>query len=78
MEAHADGAIDGIKVDMDGNLWCGWGWSGAPGATSSDLDGVMVFNPQGKAIGHIRLPEGPGLGVTPDESRLGAPVASYS
>jgi gluconolactonase len=22
-----------------------------------DLDGVMVFNPQGKAIGFIRLPE---------------------
>lgn len=28
--------------------------------------------------GHIRLPEGPGLGVTPDEGRFGAPVASYS
>jgi len=24
---------------------------------SEDLDGVMVFNPQGKAIAHIRLPE---------------------
>lgn len=24
---------------------------------SVDLDGVMVFNPQGKAITHIRLPE---------------------
>jgi gluconolactonase len=24
---------------------------------SEDLDGVMVFNPQGKAIGFIRLPE---------------------
>ena len=22
-----------------------------------DLDGVMVFNPQGKALAHIRLPE---------------------
>ncbi|MDW4548917.1 mandelate racemase/muconate lactonizing enzyme family protein [Defluviimonas sp. D31] len=28
--------------------------------------------------GHIRLPEAPGLGITPDESRFGAPVASYS
>lgn len=27
--------------------------------------------------GHIRLPEGPGLGVRPDESRFGAPVASF-
>jgi gluconolactonase len=57
VDANGPGAIDGIKVDMDGNLWCGWGWSGAPGASSSDLDGVMVFNPQGKAIGFIRLPE---------------------
>jgi len=24
---------------------------------SEDLDGVMVFNPQGKAIGFIKLPE---------------------
>lgn len=28
--------------------------------------------------GHIRLPDGPGLGVVPDETLLGAPVASYS
>jgi 4-hydroxyproline betaine 2-epimerase len=28
--------------------------------------------------GHIRLPRGPGLGIRPDESRFGAPVASYS
>ena len=57
VDANGPGAIDGIKVDMDGNLWCGWGWSGASGATSADLDGVMVFNSQGKAIGFIRLPE---------------------
>ncbi|MFO1049031.1 MAG: enolase C-terminal domain-like protein [Geminicoccaceae bacterium] len=28
--------------------------------------------------GHIRLPQGPGLGIRPDESRFGAPVTSYS
>lgn len=28
--------------------------------------------------GHIRLPDGPGLGITPDETRFGAPAASYS
>ena len=28
--------------------------------------------------GHIRLPQGPGLGIRPDESRFGAPVASFS
>lgn len=27
--------------------------------------------------GHIRLPEGPGLGIVPDESLFGAPVASF-
>ena len=27
--------------------------------------------------GHIKVPTGPGLGVTPDESRLGAPIASF-
>lgn len=28
--------------------------------------------------GHIRLPDGPGLGVAPDEAVLGRPVASFS
>jgi L-alanine-DL-glutamate epimerase-like enolase superfamily enzyme len=27
--------------------------------------------------GHIRLPEGPGLGVVPDDGMFGAPVASF-
>jgi len=40
-----------------GNLWCGWGSNGSPTAKAEELDGVMVFNPAGKAIGHIRLPE---------------------
>jgi gluconolactonase len=44
------GTADGLRVDVDGNLWCGWGMS-------EELDGVMVFSPQGKAIGRIRLPE---------------------
>ena len=45
------GTPDGFRVDVDGNLWCGWGM-GAP-----ELDGVRVFSPQGEAIGHISLPE---------------------
>jgi 4-hydroxyproline betaine 2-epimerase len=28
--------------------------------------------------GHIRLPTGPGLGITPDETRFGAPVLSFA
>ena len=73
IDAADFGSLDGFRVDRDGNLWCGWGSNGAllpePAADVSgrkvfqlrgkpeDLDGVMVFNPQGKAIGFIRLPE---------------------
>ncbi|MHB1303085.1 MAG: SMP-30/gluconolactonase/LRE family protein [Acidiphilium sp.] len=45
------GTPDGFRVDIDGNLWCGWGM-GTPA-----LDGVMVFNPEGTPIGRIALPE---------------------
>jgi gluconolactonase len=44
------GTPDGFKVDVDGNLWMGWGM-GAEG-----LDGVSVFNKEGKLIGRIDLP----------------------
>ncbi|MEI6301617.1 MAG: SMP-30/gluconolactonase/LRE family protein [Betaproteobacteria bacterium] len=57
IDANGPGALDGFRVDTDGNLWCGWGSNGSPTAKAEELDGVMVFNPQGKAIGHIRLPE---------------------
>lgn len=72
IDAADFGALDGFKVDRDGNLWCGWGSNGALASEpsdvngrkvyqlkgkSEDLDGVMIFNPQGKAIGFIRLPE---------------------
>ena len=57
IDANGPGALDGFKVDKEGNLWCGWGSNGALTAKPEELDGVMVFNPQGKAIGHIRLPE---------------------
>ena len=45
------GTPDGFRCDIDGNLWCGWGMG------SAGLDGVHVFNPQGKLIGRIDLPE---------------------
>lgn len=44
------GIADGFRVDIDGNLWCGWG--GGAG-----LDGVVIFNSAGKLIGRIDLPE---------------------
>ena len=29
IDADGPGALDGFRVDRDGNLWCGWGSSGA-------------------------------------------------
>lgn len=49
--AEPNGTPDGLRVDVDGNLWVGWGM-GAEG-----LDGVSVFNPAGTLIGRIDLPE---------------------
>ena len=51
MTAEADGTPDGLRVDVDGNLWVGWGM-GSPA-----LDGVAIINPSGKTIGRIDLPE---------------------
>ncbi len=45
------GTPDGFRVDVDGNLWCGWGMG------REDLDGVVVFAPDGAMIGRIALPE---------------------
>jgi gluconolactonase len=49
--AETNGTPDGMRIDVDGNIWCGWGM-GAEG-----LDGVSIFNPAGKLIGRIDLPE---------------------
>ena len=45
------GTPDGLRVDVDGNLWVGWGMG------EEGLDGVSIFNPEGKPIGRIDLPE---------------------
>jgi gluconolactonase len=45
------GTPDGMRCDVDGNLWCGWGMG------SEELDGVFVFAPDGTQIGRIALPE---------------------
>ena len=57
VDANGPGALDGFRVDEDGNLWCGLGSNGATGVNSGEYDGVMVYNPTGKPIGFIRLPE---------------------
>jgi gluconolactonase len=51
IDAGVGGTPDGFRVDVDGNLWCGWGMG------SEALDGVMIFDPTGRLIGRIRLPE---------------------
>ena len=45
------GTPDGMRCDVDGNLWMGWGMGDA------SVDGVNVYNPDGRPIGRIHLPE---------------------
>ena len=45
------GSSDGIRVDVDGNVWSAAGWGG------DGYDGVHVFAPDGAKIGEIHLPE---------------------
>jgi gluconolactonase len=45
------GTLDGFRLDVEGNLWCGWGMG------TEELDGVRILTPQGEPIGHIALPE---------------------
>lgn len=54
-EATDSGAFDGIKVDVDGRIWCGYGSTGT--AASQGLDGVRVLSADGQALAHIHLPE---------------------
>lgn len=45
------GGSDGIRTDVDGNVWHSAGWAG------NGFDGVLVFAPDGDLIGQIKLPE---------------------
>jgi len=51
IDAGPGGTPDGMRCDIDGNLWCGWGMG------NEALDGVLVFAPDGTKIGRIALPE---------------------
>ena len=57
VDAGGPGAYDGIAVDVQGNVWCGFGSGGAPGANLEALDGVRVYNAAGETLAHIHLPE---------------------
>lgn len=45
------GFADGIRADIDGNVWASAGWVG------QGYDGVHIFSPDGTRIGQILLPE---------------------
>ncbi len=44
--------VDGMRVDVNGNLWCG-----ANAGRNLGYSGVTVWSPEGKLLGRIRLPE---------------------
>ena len=47
----APGSSDGIRCDVDGNVWSAAGWG------DQTYNGVRVFAPDGTLIGKIHLPE---------------------
>lgn len=48
---NGDGLADGIRADIDGNVWAAAGWVG------DGYDGVHIFAADGQQIGKILLPE---------------------
>jgi gluconolactonase len=51
LAATMGGSTDGMRIDVDGNIWCGIG-NGDPAE-----DGVRCYTPNGDLIGKIHLPE---------------------
>jgi gluconolactonase len=47
----APGFTDGMRADVEGNIWCSMGW-GDP-----KEDGVRCYSPAGELLGKIHLPE---------------------
>jgi len=50
-EDFAPGFTDGVRTDIDGNVWCSMGWA------DPKEDGVRCYTPNGELIGKIHLPE---------------------
>jgi gluconolactonase len=46
------GFHDGIRADVDGNVWCGTGFGG------EGIDGIHVYAPDGTKLGQVLMPEG--------------------
>ena len=47
----APGMTDGLRADVDGNVWCSMGWS------NPEEDGVRCYAPDCDLIGKVHLPE---------------------
>jgi gluconolactonase len=51
LKGKGAGGADGIRADVEGNIWAAAGWVG------DGYDGVHVFSPESERIGMILLPE---------------------
>jgi gluconolactonase len=52
-DGFAPGTADGMRCDIEGNVWCSMGWA------DPKEDGVRCYSPQGELLGKIHLPETP-------------------
>lgn len=50
-DGFAPGLTDGMRADVEGNIWCSMGW-GDP-----KEDGVRCYDPAGQLLGKIHVPE---------------------
>jgi gluconolactonase len=50
-EGFAPGLTDGMRADIEGNIWCSMGWA------DPKEDGVRCYSPAGELLGKIHLPE---------------------
>jgi gluconolactonase len=50
-EGFAPGLTDGMRCDVEGNVWCSMGWA------DPKEDGVRCYSPQGELLGKIHIPE---------------------
>jgi gluconolactonase len=47
IDAADQGALDGFRVDRDGNLWCDWGSNGALQDEPTDINGRKAYQLKG-------------------------------
>jgi gluconolactonase len=50
-EGFAPGLTDGMRCDVEGNVWCSMGWA------DPNEDGVRCYGPDGALLGKIHIPE---------------------